>query len=80
MPRDGVTVLIDYARLRAWRDETGKSRERVAAELEISGPWLAALETGQPGRSPSVAMLAKLAAYYGHDPGELLLPIGRVAS
>ena len=76
----GDQSLIDHARLRAWREECGKTRERVAYELGISGPWLAALETGQPGRSPSLAMLARLAAYYGHDPGELLLPVDGVAS
>lgn len=73
-------VLINYALLRSWRDDAGLRRERVCTDLEISAQWLAALETGQPGKSPSLAMLHKLAAYYGHDPAELLLPAPKVAS
>lgn len=70
-----MSVSIDYAKLRAWREATGKRRVRVAADLDISEQWLRALETGERGRTPSLDMLGRLAAYYGHEPGELLLPI-----
>jgi transcriptional regulator with XRE-family HTH domain len=65
--------LYDHDKLRAWRAESGKSRERVCADLEFSAAWLAALETGQHRARPSVEMIVRLARYYGHQPGELLL-------
>ena len=62
----------DHAKLRAWRDESGKRRERVAADLGISYPWLTILESGAGDRGPSLDVLIRLARYYGHEPGELL--------
>jgi transcriptional regulator with XRE-family HTH domain len=63
--------LYDHAKLRAWRDEAGLRRERVCADLEISASWLRELEIG--AGSPSVLILTRLAAYYGHQAGELLM-------
>ncbi len=65
--------LYDHRKLRAWRDEAGVSRERVAADLELSAAWLQNLELGGPRGGPSLDTLVRLARYYGHEPGELLL-------
>ena len=66
----------DHAKLRAWREEAGLRRERVAADLEISYPWLVILEHGTGDRTPSLDILTRLAHYYGHEPGELLMTTG----
>ena len=62
--------LYDHELLRAWRDEAGLTRERVGVDLNMGASWLALLEQG--GRHPSLALLIRLARYYGHEPGELL--------
>lgn len=67
--------LLDHAKLRQWRDETGLSRDQVCARLQADGvqigySWLAALEQGS--KRPSLELLVALAVFYGHDPGELL--------
>ena len=68
MPRPDPPVY-EYALLRAWRDEAGCRRERVALDLDLSATYLARLETG--ARTASLDTLAALAAYYGHPLGEL---------
>jgi transcriptional regulator with XRE-family HTH domain len=68
---DQPAPLYDYAKLRAWRDEAGLRREQVAVDLSISARWLEALEVGR--KTPSVQMLSRLAAYYGHQAGELMM-------
>jgi transcriptional regulator with XRE-family HTH domain len=64
--------LYDHVKLRAWRDESRKSRERVGADLNLSAAWIAALETGKPYARPSLETLVALARYFGHEPAELL--------
>lgn len=64
--------LYDFATLKRWRNEAGLTRERVCADLEISYPWLARLEAGNQDRAPSLALLNRLAAYYGHELHELI--------
>lgn len=70
--------LYDHARLRAWREEAGLSKERVAADLEITATWLARVERGV--RTASIPTLAALAAYYGHDMAELWPSTAQAAS
>jgi transcriptional regulator with XRE-family HTH domain len=73
-----IVLLHDPEKLRRWRDESGLSREQVCSriteqgEVTLSFPWLAALEGGYNHRQPSVPLLAALARFYGHEPGELL--------
>jgi transcriptional regulator with XRE-family HTH domain len=64
--------LHDAVKLRTWREARDLSREQVCADLKISFNWLRALEMGTV--VPSIHTLVQLAEYYGHDPGELLLP------
>lgn len=73
----------DHARLRAWRDEAGLTKERVAADLmdldvRITATWLNRLERGV--RTPSLGTLTALAAYYGRDMAELWPSTTQVAS
>jgi Helix-turn-helix domain len=68
--------LHDHAKLRAWRDESGLTRDQVCARLQGQGvsigySWLAALEQGT--KRPSLELLVTLARFYGHEPAELLL-------
>ena len=71
-PERDDPALYDAEKLRAWRAESGLSREQVCAEIGgLSYPWLAKLEQGQPVQ-PSLKLLVALARFYGHDPGELI--------
>ena len=63
--------LYDHAKLLAWRVEADLTREQVCVEVGVSFTWLSALERGE-GRAPSLAVLYRLARFYGHEPGELL--------
>ena len=72
MPADTAQSLIDHAKLRAWRTEADVTREVVCAAVGLSANYLSRLENGQATR-PTVTVIARLARYYGHDPGELLL-------
>lgn len=65
-------LLYDPGRLRAWRKDAGLSLTQAAAQAGISYPWLSKLEKGNDGMTPSLATLAKLAAFYGHDMAELV--------
>ena len=66
------TTLYDAAKLRAWREASGKRREQVALDLGISANWLADVESGRERTRPSLELLTALARYYGHGPAELL--------
>lgn len=72
-------ALYNAALLAAWREETGLTRERVCTDITEQGVvsigyiWLTKLELGKGG-APSLATLAALAAYYGHDVRDLLAP------
>ena len=59
----------DYRPLRAWRLESGMTPELVCVRAEVSYPHLRALEDG--ARSPSIAVLTRIAAVYGRDVREL---------
>jgi transcriptional regulator with XRE-family HTH domain len=75
------SVLYDHAKLRAWREESGKSPTLAAAENGISYVWLDRIEKGRPGvGTPRLALLAQLAAYYGHQLHELIPPGTEAAS
>jgi transcriptional regulator with XRE-family HTH domain len=74
------SVLYDHAKLRAWRKESKKDLTLAAAENGISYVWLARVEKGSGVGNPSLALLAQLAAYYGHQLAELIPPGVEAAS
>jgi len=55
--------------LRAWRLDSGIRPEEVCYRAEISYTYLRQLE--DKGGNPSASVLARLAAVYGRDLGEL---------
>lgn len=75
-------LLYDHAKLRAWRDESGLTRERVSADISddptndvrIGYAWLYKLEAGTSAATPPLEVLRALAHYYGHTTAELLVP------
>lgn len=69
-----TTIAINHDLLRSWRIERGLSRERVAADVGTGANWLQIIESGTPGRVPSLDLVIRLARYFGHEPGELLMP------
>jgi transcriptional regulator with XRE-family HTH domain len=56
--------------LREWEFESGKRRETVCVEAEVSYPYLSRLL--REGGNPSAALLFRLAEAYGRDVNELL--------
>lgn len=74
------TLLHDHVKLRAWREAAGLSREQVAVQTGLSCSWITALELGSNQHGPSLGVLRQLAGFYGHAPGELLLPAQATAS
>jgi transcriptional regulator with XRE-family HTH domain len=64
-----MATVFNYRVLRPWRLESGLKPERVCVEADISYPYLLQLEAY--GGNPSAAVLARLAAVYGHDLAEL---------
>jgi transcriptional regulator with XRE-family HTH domain len=71
MPAPSVP-LYDHRKLRAWRETAGLSPTQAAARIGVSYPWLIRMEAGGLGKQPSLAMLYRLAAAYGHHAAELL--------
>ena len=70
----GRSAGFDHAKLRSWREAAGLSRERVCVDVGISASFLGLLEVGL--RVPRVATVIKLADFFGHEPGELLIGSG----
>jgi DNA-binding XRE family transcriptional regulator len=68
--RDDPPALYDPAKLRAWRADSGLTREQVCSMTGVSYPWLRKLERGEA--DPSLKLLVTLARFYGHEPGELV--------
>jgi transcriptional regulator with XRE-family HTH domain len=64
-----MATAFNHHVLRAWRLESGLKPEEVCVAAPISYPYLRQLEDN--GGNPSAAMLARLAAVYGRDLGEL---------
>jgi transcriptional regulator with XRE-family HTH domain len=64
-----MATAFNYRVLRPWRLESGKRPEDVCVAAEISYPYLLQLEA--KGGNPSAAVLARLAAVYGHNLDEL---------
>ena len=58
--------------LRTWRLESGLRPEEVCYRAEISFSYLRTLE--DRGGNPSAIVLARLAAIYGREVGELFTP------
>jgi transcriptional regulator with XRE-family HTH domain len=56
--------------LREWRLGSDMTAEQVCAAAPISYPYLRSLEDGR-ATNPSARVLARLAAVYGRDLGEL---------
>jgi transcriptional regulator with XRE-family HTH domain len=67
--------LYDHDKLRAWRESAGESPTEAAARIGVSYPWLTRIERGGARRRPSLEMLHRLAAAYGHEAAELLTGI-----
>ncbi len=65
---------FDYPKLRSWREAAGLTREQACPGLGVTLSYLTALELGL--RVPRVAVIIRLAEFYGHDPGELLIGSG----
>ena len=59
--------------LRAWRTDSGLRPERVCVDADMSFSYLRRLEDGT-ANNPSASVLARLAAVYGRDVGELFTP------
>jgi transcriptional regulator with XRE-family HTH domain len=64
-----MATVFNHRVLRAWRLESGLTPEQVCAAAPISYPYLRQLE--DKGGNPSAVVLARLAAVYGRDLGEL---------
>ena len=60
---------FNHSVLRTWRLESGLRAEEVAYRAEISFSYLRALE--DRGGNPRAIVLARLAAIYGREVGEL---------
>ena len=61
---------FDSARLRAWREEAGLTKEEVCfRNAPLSYPYLSNLEDGR--QTPSVNLVYRLATFYGRNPAEL---------
>lgn len=69
---------FDHRPLRPWRLAREMRLEEAAYRSNISYMYLRALEAGT-ARNPSIKVLTRLAAVYGHNPGELFTtddPVG----
>jgi transcriptional regulator with XRE-family HTH domain len=64
-----MATAFNHHLLRPWRLESGLRPEDVCVAAKISYLYLLQLEA--KGGNPSAAVLARLAAAYGHDLGEL---------
>ena len=64
-----TSTAFNHRVLRAWRLDSGLAPEHVCVAADISYPYLRQLE--DKGGNPSAAVLARLAAVYGRDLGEL---------
>ena len=64
-----MATAFNHDLMRAWRLESGLKLEEVCVAAPISYPYLRRLE--DKGGNPSAALLARLAAVYGHDLSEL---------
>ena len=79
---DGALPLMSDQRfdrdaLIQWRLDADLSREQLCARAGVSYPYLTAIENGH--RTPSLAILVRLAAAYGRDLRELFTepdPVG----
>jgi transcriptional regulator with XRE-family HTH domain len=63
-------LTFNHRILRAWRDESGLRPEEVCARAPMSYGYLRAIENGTRV-NPSITMLTRLAAVYGHSVTEL---------
>jgi transcriptional regulator with XRE-family HTH domain len=73
-PTPGRSAGFDYLKARSWREDRELSREQVCAEVGISASYLTMIEVGL--RVPRIEVVIRLADFYGHEPGELLIGSG----
>lgn len=64
-----MATTFNHRLLRQWRDESGMKPEVVAYRADVSFSHLLRLES--LGGNPHAALLARIAAVYGHDVSEL---------
>ncbi len=57
---------------RRLRRDAGLSQEKAAIDSKIDRTYLSGIENGK--RNPSITVIAELAATYGVEPHELLMP------
>jgi DNA-binding XRE family transcriptional regulator len=62
--------ILDYHKLRQWREELGLRPEPAAAEAGISYSYLCAIEYGKRD-NPSLELLTRLCAVYGKTLSDL---------
>jgi transcriptional regulator with XRE-family HTH domain len=62
--------VLNYRKLREWRHASGLRPEEVCARAGLSYSYLRSIEDGNRV-NPSAPMLARIAAVYGRDIGEL---------
>jgi transcriptional regulator with XRE-family HTH domain len=65
---------FDYPKICAWREAAKLSREQVSVGVRISCSYLAAIEIGT--RAPRLPIIIRLAEFFGHEPGELVIGSG----
>ncbi len=65
---------FDYPKARSWREAAGLTREQACPGIGMSLSYLTAIELGL--RVPRIPTIIRLAEFYGHDPGELLIGSG----
>ena len=65
--------MFNNRMLRTWRLEDGRRPEQVCVEASMSFSYLRRLEDGSAS-NPTASVLARLAAVYGRDVGELFTP------
>lgn len=62
-------ATYDHRPLRTWHRESGKTLEQVCVQARVSYSYLREVLRG--AKQPSIDMLTRIAAVYGHSPGEL---------
>jgi transcriptional regulator with XRE-family HTH domain len=63
-------------RLRKLRIEKGISLKKLAPELKLDYTYISKLENSKV--LPSAEVIIKLAEYFGYDPDELLVSVGKL--
>jgi transcriptional regulator with XRE-family HTH domain len=70
-----ASFTFDPSKLREWRREQGLRPEQVAAPAVVSRQWYMSVEGGKHP-NPSINLILRICAALGHDPRELIVPVG----